>query len=76
MNKMRRKSLLEISEQLEELKAILEDFEVEEEDCLDNMPENLQGSERYEKMEDAIANIAEAICSIEEACEYIEAAVE
>ena len=48
MNNIRRKSLRDIAEQLEELKASLEELQEEEEEYRDNMPENLQGSERYE----------------------------
>lgn len=49
-----------------------------EQDCLDNMPENLQSSEneRYEKFEAAIANLESAIESIDSAKESIEYAVE
>lgn len=43
-----------------------------EQDCLDNMPENLQWSERCEKMEDAISNLEAALESIDSAKESIE----
>ena len=39
--------------------------------CLDNMPENLQSSERYEKMEAAIDSLEAAIESIDSAKESI-----
>lgn len=42
---------------------------------MDNCPENLQGSERYEKMEDAVDNLNDALEKLEEAKEYIEAAI-
>ena len=45
-----------------------------EQDCLDNMPENLQSSERYEKMEAAIDSLEAAIESIDSAKESIEEA--
>lgn len=48
MNRERRKNLQSIADQLEELKSSLEDLQSEEEDYRDNIPENLQGSERYE----------------------------
>ena len=47
MNKQRRNTLGEIRAKLEELRDILEEVKDEEECCKDNMPENLQGSERY-----------------------------
>lgn len=41
----------------------------QEEDALDNMPENLQGSERYEKTEAAVD-------LLNDASEYIDSAIE
>ena len=49
MNKIRRKNLQSIIDQLEELKGSLEDLQAEEEEYRDNIPENMQESERYEK---------------------------
>ena len=45
-----------------------------EQDCLDNMPENLQYSERYEKMEAAIDNLETAVERIDEAKDCLEEA--
>ena len=53
MNNPRRKKLQAIIDQLEELKSSLEELQEEEEECRDNMPENLQGSERYERADEA-----------------------
>lgn len=47
MNKIRRKNLQAIIDQLEELKGGLEDLQAEEEEYRDNIPENMQESERY-----------------------------
>ena len=57
MNRERRKNLRGIADQLEELKASLEELQSEEEEYRDNIPENMQGSERYEAAEEAISNI-------------------
>ena len=46
-----------------------------EQDCMDNCPENLQGSERFERMEDAVDNLNDALEKLEEAKEHIEAAI-
>lgn len=46
----------------------------EEQDCLDNVPESLQDTDRYEKMELAVEKLEEAIESIDEAKESIEEA--
>lgn len=43
----------------------------EEQDCLDNLPENLQGSERYEKMEEAVSLLESAAEEIESASDRI-----
>ena len=42
MNKIRRKNLQAIIDQLEELKGSLEDLQAEEEEYRDNIPENMQ----------------------------------
>ncbi|MCI9516617.1 MAG: hypothetical protein HFI80_06195 [Lachnospiraceae bacterium] len=46
----------------------------DEQDCLDNMPENLLYSEKCEKMEDAINKLEEAVEQVDFAKECIEAA--
>ena len=46
MNKIRRKNLQSIIDQLEELKGSLEDLQAEEEEYRDNIPENMQESLR------------------------------
>ena len=76
MNKTRRKNLQSIIDQLEELKSSLEGLQAEEEEYRDNMPENLQGSERYEKADDAISNIEDAVSTLEYVISSIEAAME
>ena len=76
MNKIRRKTLNEIYDKLAELKDLLEEVMSEEEDYKDNMPENLQNSERYEIAENACDNMDSAISSLEEALDYIEEAAE
>lgn len=47
----------------------------QEQDCLDSMPENLQYSERYEKMEENIGHLEESIERIDEAKESVEEAI-
>lgn len=76
MNRIRRKNLQSIIDQLEELKGSLEDLQAEEEEYRDNMPENLWGSERYDKAEEAISNMEDAISALEEAIGSIDAATE
>ena len=57
MNRIRRKNLQSIIDKLEDLKSSLEELQEEEEDYRDNMPENLQGSERYDRADEAASNI-------------------
>lgn len=74
MNRERRKSLAEIQARIESIMEDLETIRDEEEEYRDNMPENLQGSERYEKAEMACDNLASAYDSLEEVISYIEEA--
>ena len=71
MNKQRRTKLTEISNKIEKIKSELYDVLIEEEIAFDNMPENLQCSmrgedseEAIEYMENAIANLSEAISEL------------
>ena len=48
-----------------------EDIMSEEEDYRDNMPENLQGSMKYDAAEEAIDNMQDAIDSLEEAIDSL-----
>lgn len=72
MNKNRRKQLKALCEQLEALKNELNSIMLDEQDCFDNMPENLQGSSRGQDSECAIEQIEEAIDSIDETISSIE----
>lgn len=76
MNKIRRKNLQAIIDQLEELKSSLEDLQAEEEEYRDNIPENMQGSERYEKADEASGNLSGAVDNLEEVISGIKAAIE
>lgn len=76
MNKSRRKELQRIIDQLEDLKDNLESIMSEEEDYRDSIPENLQGSARYEKADDACGSLDDAISSLEDAVSSIEEAIE
>lgn len=76
MNKIRRKELQVIIDHLYELKGNLEDLLVEEEESRDNIPENMQESERYEKADEACDNLSSAVDDLEEVISSIEAAVE
>lgn len=76
MNKIRRNKLEALREQLQDIRYQIEDILEEEQDCLDNIPENLQGTERYEKAENAVSMLEEVIDHIDEAEMAIESATE
>ena len=75
MNKQRRYKLQKIYEIISDAMENLEILMNEEEEYKDNIPENLQNSERYEKAEEACDNLYEAISNLEEALDYIENAI-
>lgn len=65
MNQRRRKLIEEAVQKIEEAKTLLEIVRDEESEAFDNMPENLQSSDRGEKMETAISSMEDAIADIE-----------
>ena len=72
MNKARRASLNAILNAIIEQKDALEIVCDEEETARDNMPESLQGTERYDNMSDAVDAMYDAIDSLDEAIEELE----
>lgn len=64
MNAKRRKRIMAVANKIDELIEELMEIREEEQGCLDNMPENLQSSDRYQQME-------EACCIIEDAESYL-----
>lgn len=69
MNKARRAEINRIIEEISTLKEDIEAVLEEETEYMDNMPENLQCSEKHER--------AEEVCNqLEEAAEYIDSVIE
>ena len=75
MNKNRRKSLRRALSYLDSAICIIRDAKDEEQDCLDNLPENLQSSERYEAMENAVDDLDNAVSSLRDASTSIDDAI-
>lgn len=75
MNEKRRESLRAAVSLLDRAETLVNTVCDQESDALDNYPENLQGSERFEKMEDAVDSLNDALESIGEAKDRIEAAI-
>ena len=90
MNAPRRKELQNIIEAIEEIKSqledqqeILESLKDEEMEYFENIPENLQSSERYERAETSSSALEEAydtlydlISSLEDVTSSIEEAID
>ena len=46
------------------------------EEAFDNLPESLEGSDRYEMMEEAVGNLDDALSLVEDTIECLESARE
>lgn len=75
MNKKRRELLKSAMPFLTHAANIIERAAAQESDCLDNVPESLQDTDRYEKMERAVENLEAALEHIESAKDCIDEAV-
>lgn len=74
MNNKRRDLLKNAIMYLDKASEIVTTAYEQEQDCLDNMPENLQMSDRYEQMEAIIDCLEDAVADIDEARGKIEEA--
>lgn len=76
MNKQKRDRLKVARSFLSKASDIVSSVLDDEQDCLDNMPENLQYSDKYEKMEAAISQLEDGLNNIEAADECLVEAAE
>lgn len=60
MNKARRAILTKVCDSLVDLQEEVSGVRDEEEEAMENLPESLQGSERYEQMEEAVGVLDDA----------------
>ena len=67
MDKKRRQKLKDATRALSEVIATVEQVLEKEQDCMENVPENLTGSERYECMENVVDYLEEALEKLDEA---------
>lgn len=74
MNKARRKQIDEAISKLNDLKDEIESIMNDEEEYKDNMPENMQASEKYELAESACESLQTTIDALEEAVSNLEEA--
>ena len=75
MNKNRRKRIADLRERIDIIKNELDEVIEEEQDARDKLPNNLQDSEKAEKMDDTIGSIEYAIGNLEETIENLDEAV-
>ena len=75
MDNRRRDSLKEAIQLLGRVSTMVDTVCDKEQDCVDNYRENLQGTERFERMEDAVDNLNEALEKIDDAKSCIQAAI-
>ena len=75
MNEKRRKRLNNALNLLEQCENIVDQVRDEELDAISNYPENLQGTDKFDLMEQAVDNMDDAIDRISEVRESIQAAI-
>ena len=66
MNNKKRKRLYEAGSHLETVLFIVNEVLSDEQDCLDNIPENLEYSDQYEKIENAVDKLEDVVQGIED----------
>lgn len=71
MNNARRKKLTNALSLLDSASEILSRVAEEEQDCLDNLPENFQSTDQYEKMEDAVSLLESVVEDIDDVSDRI-----
>lgn len=76
MNMKRRDEISACIKSANSLSAIIDRLKSEEEDYRDAIPENLQGSERYDNADSACDALQDALDSLDEVIEHLESAKE
>lgn len=72
MNRTRRKEIATIAHNISEAESALRSLADEEQEALDNMPENLQGSDRYSAAEEAVDILNEVSDELESLASRLE----
>ena len=75
MNDKRRKRLTSALDLLRRSESIIDDVLEEERDSMNNMPENLQTSDRFVAMENAVDHLEDAIQNVHDAAQCVESAI-
>lgn len=75
MNQKRRTEITEVIAEILSAKQDTESILMDEQTCLDNMPENLEGSARYERIENAVDKLDDAVDFLQDAIDSLEDAM-
>ena len=73
MNKKRRNAIKNIVSSLEKTSDLIQSVIDEEQDCISNIPDNLQNSEKADAMEEAVSKLDDAYNDV---CAAIDALLE
>lgn len=76
MNKTRRKEIEKILEVLDSIRTDVESILDAEQEAFENIPESLEGTDRYDQAEEAVSNLDDALSSLEDAIDSLENAKE
>ena len=76
MNNERRKLLQKQIDIIEQAKQDIEILKDEEQKYADDMPENLQSSDKHDKAEQAVSSLEEAINNIDEAIQQMNGTIQ
>lgn len=76
VNNKRRSSIALAISLITKASAIIESALDEEQDCIDNYPESLQGTDRYDKMEDAASYLESASERIDDVIDSLQSAIQ
>lgn len=72
MNNLRRKRISKIADALNELKDQIDALHEEEKEAFANIPESLEGTERYEIAENAVDMLESASSGLEDVISFLE----
>lgn len=74
MNKARREAITKLADQLDAIRGEIEALRDEEQEYFNNMPESLQGGDKGQAAEQAVASLDDAINEIESALDSLNSA--
>ena len=76
MNNKRRAKLKEIRERLSDLRSAIQDIRDDEDECLSNLPENLQEGDKGSTMQECIDYLEYAGDQIDDAVENLDCIID